>query len=103
MKPLRHWFRSTSCLKDFFFLPLNRTTSYFIPLAVCLSAYVMVLFTVIHFLFVVSTFCFLALQETEMEKLQKMKRVRMFLEREKKNFSSVLVFLILLLFGKHVY
>lgn len=69
----------------FFFLPLNRTTSYFIPLAVCLSAYVMVLFTVIHFLFVVSTFCFLALQETEMEKLQKMKRVRMFLEREKKN------------------
>lgn len=71
--------------KGFFFLPLNRTTSYFIPLAVCLSAYVMVLFTVIHFLFVVSTFCFLALQETEMEKLQKMKRVRMFLEREKKN------------------
>lgn len=92
MKPLRHWFRSTSCLKEFF-SPLNRTTSYFIPLAVCLSAYVMVLFTVIHFLFVVSTFCFLALQETEMEKLQKMRRVRMFLERKMYIYSAWCSFL----------
>lgn len=103
MKPLRHWFRSTSCLKDFFFLPLNRTTSYFIPLAVCLSAYVMVLFTVIHFLFVVSTFLLFSSSRDRDGKAAKDEKGKDVFREGKKKFSGVLVFLILLLFGKHVY
>lgn len=49
MKPLRHWFRSTPWLQDFFFLKSTKC-GVFIPLDVCLSLYTRILFSFSHFL-----------------------------------------------------
>lgn len=77
MKPLRHWFRSTTWPQDFNFFFLLEKRRVF-GSAWWMSVRLNQQFYLNSFpvLFVVTTFASVALQETEMENLQRMKRVR---------------------------
>lgn len=79
MKPLRHWFRSTPCLQDFFCFVFVKSTKYgvFVSLDACLLTHGFYLPSLIS-LCLLCNICFVALQETEMEKLQKMTKVKIY-------------------------
>lgn len=78
MKPLRHWFRATPCQQDFLSHPEFVQNMVFGSLDVCLFLTPKMFYTFAPFslfppFFCCCNICFVALQETEM---QKMKRVR---------------------------
>lgn len=103
MKPLRHWFRSTSCLKDFFFSPPQQNHELFystsrVPVSLRHGVIYRHSFPVCCF----NLLLFSSSRDRDGKAAKDEKGKDVFREGKKK-FSGVLVFLILLLFGKHVY